>query len=438
MPQAPAPDAAWNPKRHLIIGLTVLLILVGGFGGWAVFAQIAGAIVAPGQIEVDQNRQVVQHADGGIVSEILVDEGDLVAAGDPLIRLDGTLMASELAIIEGQLFELIARRGRLAAERDGQDTIEFDEELLQIAAEDAEVADLVDGQSRLFQARIENMDREIEQLGKRRIQIGNQIEGIEAQQRALESQLVLVRDELEGYLTLLKTGGIQRSRVLAVQREEVGIEGQLGDLAAQKAESEGRITELDIEALKLETQRREDAITRLRDLQYRELELAEQRRSLQEQMSRLEIRAPVSGIVYSLSVFAERSVIRAADPVLYIIPQDRPLVIATRVEPIHIDQVFPTQEVTLRFSALDARTTPELTGIVTTISADALTDEQSGISFYRAEVLIGEGEIEKLPEGVKLLPGMPVEAYLRTNDRTPLAYLLKPLADYFQKAFRET
>lgn len=441
MPGQPSDEdlaAVFSPRRALTIGSIVLVLLVGGFGSWAVLTNISGAIIAPGRIEVDQNRQVVQHLDGGVVAEILVDDGDRVEAGDVLVRLDGTLLRSELAIVESQLFELRARQGRLEAERDGTDSITFDLELLEAAAENGEVAELVSGQETLFQARRVSLANEYDQLSKRKAQIGNQIEGIAAQQEALDVQLGFIREEMADQQRLLEQGLAQKPRLLSLQREEARLSGTLGELVAQEAESAGRITELDIELLKLETGRREEAITQLRDLTYRELEMAEQRRALQERLSRLDMTSPVSGVVYDMQVFATRSVIRAADPVLYIIPQDRPLVIAADVEPIHIDQVFPGQQVRLRFSAFDANTTPELDGLVTFVSADALVDEQRGLSYYRAEVQLSEDEAQKLPRDVALLPGMPVEAFLSTQDRTPLAYLLKPLTDYFVKAFRES
>ncbi|MEM9438533.1 MAG: HlyD family efflux transporter periplasmic adaptor subunit, partial [Pseudomonadota bacterium] len=181
-----------------------------------------------------------------------------------------------------------------------------------------------------------------------------------------------------------------------------------------------------------------EAITQLRDIQFREVELMERRRAVSERLERLEITAPVGGIVYGLSVFAERSVIRAADPLLFIVPQDRPLVIAARVEPIHIDQVYVGQDVTLRLSALDQRTTPELEGRVIQLSADAFEDEATQLRFYRAEIILEEGQQDRLPEGTALIPGMPVESFIRTEDRTPLAYLIKPLADYFNRALRES
>ncbi len=431
-------EKGWSARFPVSLGVFTLLLLVGGFGTWAVMSNLAGAIVASGRIEVDRNRQVVQHPDGGVVSEILVNEGDTVVQGAPLIRLDATLLRSQRLIVEGQLFELMARRGRLEAERDGKDHVEFDPELVKVAAERDEVADLLAGQERLYNARRESVARESEQLDKRGGQILNQIEGILAQQKSLARQLELIRQELTSKQTLLDRGLAQASTVLNLQRAEANLEGTLGELIASQAQAEGRITELDIEILKLGTRQREEAISRLRDLQYRELELAEQRRSLQERENRLEITAPVSGIVYGLQVHSVRSVIRAADPVLFLVPQDRPLIIVARVEVIHIDQIFVGQDVTLRFSALDQRTTPELFGVVTNVSADAFEDKATLGSFYRAEIALKEGEKDKLPNGAVLIPGMPVETYIRTRDRSPLAYLIKPLADYFTKAFRET
>lgn len=431
-------DTVWSARKPVLFGVFGLLLLVGGFGTWAVVSNIAGAIIASGRIEVDRNRQVVQHLDGGVVAEILVDEGDTVALGDVLIRLDDTLLRSQLLITEGQLFELMARRGRLEAERDGSTTVSFDDVLVDAAESRPEVADLIAGQQRLFEARRESTARETDQLEKRRGQIANQIEGIDAQQASLERQIVLISKELKNQQSLLDRGLAQAGTVLNLERTAADLDGTLGELIATEAQAEGRITEIDIEILKLGTGQREDAITRLRDLQYRELELAEQRRSLKERLERLDITAPVSGIVYGLQVHTPRSVIRAADPVLYLVPQDRPLVIAARVETIHIDKLFVGQPVTLRFSALDQRQTPELFGTVVQISADAFEDANNQASFYRAEIVLNEGEQSKLPEGTVLIPGMPVETFIRTDDRSPMAYLVKPLADYFTKAFRES
>ncbi|MCE8007080.1 HlyD family type I secretion periplasmic adaptor subunit [Aestuariivita sp.] len=428
----------WSARRPLVIGCVALFVLVGGFGYWSVTALIAGAIIAPGQLEVDRNRQIVQHPQGGVVAEVLVGEGDSVEAGSALILLDTDLISSQLAVVEGQLFELMARRGRLEAERDNAQAVQFDPELAEAAQTSADVKDLMDGQSRLFEARVTSVNQSIEQLGKRRLQIGNQIDGIEAQKASLARQLELIEEELGNQRSLLDRGLAQAATVLNLEREAARLTGQLGELEASEAEAEGRITEIELETLRLSTARREEAITELRDLRYREFELAEQRRSLTTELARTEIRAPVSGIVYGMTVQTPRSVIRAAEPVLYLVPQDRPLVIVARVDTIHIDQLYVTQDVILRFSSLDQRRTPELTGQVTQVSADAFQDETTGQSYYRVEIVLGEEEANRLPDDVTLVPGMPVDAFIRTDDRSPIAFLIKPLADYFTKAFRES
>ncbi|MFD2175626.1 HlyD family type I secretion periplasmic adaptor subunit [Rhodobacter lacus] len=433
---APGPSARLSPRAALVLGFLTLALLVGGFGAWSVFSSIAGAVVASGRVEVDQHRQVVQHPDGGVVAEIAVKEGDRVAAGQLLIRLDGELVQSERSIVEGQFFEVLARRGRLEAERADAAEISFNAELLEEATKSASVAELVEGQRRLFAARLDTLQKSLEQVAKRREQTQSQIDGIEAQRAALERQQALIEQELVDQRGLYDKGLAQASRVLALEREAANLAGDMGELTAEKAQSEGRITELELEALRLSSKRREDAESELRDIGYRELELAERRRSLTEQINRLELRAPVEGRVYELAVTTPRAVIRAAEPVLYIVPQDRPLVVMVQVSPINIDEITVGQPVTLRFPAFASRTTPEMFGQVTRISADAITDETTRASYFRVEVMLNPGEIDKLG-GLVLLPGMPAEAYIRTGDRSPLAYLTKPFTDYFARAFRE-
>lgn len=429
--------ATFSAALPLFVGVFTMAVLIGGFVAWGVMANIAGAVVASGRIVIDKNRQAVQHPDGGVIEEILVKEGDAVAEGDVLIRLDPTLLQSDLTIIEGQLFELMARRGRLEAERDESDEVRFDRMLLENVKRRPEIALVAEGQVRLFEARNESQVKEIEQLRNRRTQLYNQVEGIDAQMVAVERQETLIGSELEGQEALLEKGLAQASRVLSLQREEARLAGLLGDLQAQRAEALERIAELEIEELRIYTARREAAITRLRDLHFNELELAEQRSALIERLSRLDIRAPISGVVYDLRVFGRRSVVRPADPVLFLVPQDRPMVIEARVEPIHVDQVFLGQVVQMRFSSFDSRTTPDLEGFVTQVSPDAFNDENSGAPFYRVEIELPEIELTKLPEGQVLIPGMPVESFIRTDDRSPIAYILEPVASYFNKAFRE-
>ncbi|MEL6565479.1 MAG: HlyD family type I secretion periplasmic adaptor subunit [Pseudomonadota bacterium] len=427
----------WSARVPMLVGFTGLAILLGGFGVWATQTQIAGAIIASGRIEVDQNRQIVQHPEGGVVVEIGVQEGDSVEAGELLLQLDVAQLRTSLAIVESQLYELMARRGRLEAERDDLDIIVYDEELMTVSAERPQVKELIRGQQNLFDARGDTIASTREQLAERIAQTRNQIVGIEAQEASLGRQLALIEQELAAQQSLLDRGLAQASGVLSLQRQAASLEGELGELAASKAQAEQRITEVQIESLRLGTDRREEAITQLRDLRTRELELIEQRQGLLTDIDRMEIRAPVSGIVYNMRVQTLRSVIRPADPVLFLIPQDRPLVIAARVDPIHIDQIVTGQAVNLRFSALDQRTTPELVGQVALVSADSFEDETLGSSFYRAEIVLNPGEVEKLPDGQVLIPGMPVEAFIRTDERSPLTYLIKPMMDYFNRAFRE-
>ncbi|MFL4469128.1 HlyD family type I secretion periplasmic adaptor subunit [Tateyamaria armeniaca] len=431
-------DKRWPATVPVLLGLVGLVVLLGGFTAWATLTQIAGAIIAPGRIEVDQNRQVVQHPSGGVVAEIAVKEGDTVKTGDLLIRLDVAQMQSSLAIVEGQMFEFMARRGRLAAERDGHDAVTFDPMLVDAAQIRAEVREMMDGQRALFFARRDSVDRQREQLGKRIGQTRNQIIGINAQEASLARQLVLIEQELEAQQSLLARGLTQAAGVLALQRQAASLDGQLGELAAARAQSEQRITEIEIEVLRLTSNRREEAISRLRDLRARELELQQERMALAAQIDLMEIRAPVSGIVHNMRVEVRRSVVRGADPLLFLIPQDRPLVIAARVDPLHIDQIVAGQQVNLRISALDQRTTPELVGQVILVSADAFEDEARGATYYRAEIVLNPGELAKLDAGQVLIPGMPVEAFIRTADRSPLAYLIRPMADYFNRAFRES
>jgi HlyD family secretion protein len=421
----------------VIVGSVTAAVLVLGFGVWSVASEIAGAVVASGQIEVSQNRQVVQHPDGGVVAEIAVKEAQPVKAGDLLIRLDGALVKSELAIVEGQLFEVMARSARLEAERNDAPAPEFLGELAELAKTRPEVADLIEGQRSLFTARRESVLKQSEQLQKRAAQIASQIEGVDAQVAALRQQLDLIEQELTDQRTLLEKGLAQSSRVLALEREASRLQGSVGELQASRAQAEGRATEVELEVLRLAAVRREEANTQLRDIGARVLELAERRRSLSEQIARLEIRAPVSGTVLGLAVSTPQSVIRPAEPLLYLIPQDRPLIITAQVQTIDVDQVFVGQKVRLMFPAFSARTTPELNGHVVTVSADVLVDERAQMAYYKAEIALDPGEIDRL-EGLTLIPGMPVETFIQTGARSPMAYLLKPFTDYFAAALRES
>jgi HlyD family secretion protein len=424
-------------RRPLLTGLVAMLVLLGGFGGWAVMSELSGAVIATGRIEVDRNRQTIQHPDGGVVDELLVGEGDRVEAGDPILRLAPGRLARDAAVARAQLFEVRVRRARLEAERDGADRVAYPDALVAEAGTDPELADLMRGQDNLFAARAETLAQEIEQLRGRITQIEAQIAALDAQEAALNEQLALVETDLERQEGLLARGLIQSDPILRLQRDAAQLRGSLGQLEARRAEAAERVIETELSILQLRNTRREEAIAQLREIRVSEEELRQRVADLDRRMADLELRAPVSGRILGLQVFGPRSVVRAADPVASLVPEGRPLVITARVPAIHVDQVFVGQEVTLRFPAFDLRNIPDPVGQVSQVSADVFTDEASGANYYRAEVVLGEGEVARLAPR-ELLPGMPVEAYIRTEDRTPLAYLLEPFSAYFARAFRES
>lgn len=431
------PGAAWSVRGPILVGACALLILFGGFGTWAVTSQLAGAVVASGRIEVDRNRQAIQHPDGGVVAELLVDEGDRVAENELLIRLAPAQLASDLTVAQSRLFELRVRRARLEAERDGLSTVTFADDLIATATETADLMDLLEGQRNLFEARAQTMAQEVEQLEGRATQIGAQVRGIESQEGALTEQIELVEADLARQQDLLSRGLISSDPILRLQRDSAQLRGSLGELEARKAEAAERMIETDLAILQLRNTRREEAIAQLREIRVNEEELRERVAGLSRQIDQLEVRAPVSGTVYGLQVFGRQSVVRAAEPVAFLVPEGRPLIISAEVPAIHVDQVFVGQVVTLRFPAFDLRNIPDLRGTVSQVSADAFVSEETGARFYRAEVVLDEGEIARL-ETRTLVPGMPVETYIRTEDRSPLTYLIEPLSAYFSRAFRES
>ncbi|WP_375262659.1 HlyD family type I secretion periplasmic adaptor subunit [Palleronia sp.] len=427
----------WPARGAIWSGVTALILLVAGFGYWASFSTLSGAIVVQGQIEAERNRQVVQHADGGIVTKLLVEEGDLVKKGQTLALLDSALLDAQLAAAQTQLVEYRARRARLEAESDGTRGVSFPTDLLHLAEADPQLAELIRGQSSLFDARRETARSTLVQLEGQRAQISQQIGGINAQLASLDRQVVLISDELRNQQSLLDRGLAQASRVLSLQREAAQLEGRAGALVASRAEAGEKLTDIGNQELFYTVQRREEAVAELRDVRLYEAQMVERVATLEAQHSRTGITAPLGGIIHDLAVFGPGAVIRAAEPMMAIIPTHRPPVIRARIPPVHIDQVAPGQPAILRFTSFDARTTPELHGLVLRVSADSFTDETTREPFYSVEISLDRDQLERLPEGLFLLPGMPVEGYLRTSNRTPLAYLLQPLTDYFNRALRE-
>lgn len=416
-------------------GLAALLALVAGFGLWATQTTLAGAVLARGEVAVDGNHQPVQHPDGGVVTELLVEEGDAVAAGDVLLRLDGSALRSKLRIVEDQLTELAARAARLEAERDGTPAPVFPPDLLDAAALRPDIAAQLDGQRRLFAARFASLVEGEAQLARRIAQTRSQARGLTAQRSALDRLMVLAAKDRAAQDSLYAKGLVRQAALLALDREAARLAGEAGELDAALAQTADRVTEIEIQISALKTRRREDASVELRDIGPIALELAETRRALSDTIARLDVRAPVAGTVVGLQVTAPQTVLRAADTVLTLVPKDRGLYVTARISPLQVEAVRAGQAAELVILPLAGVDAPRLSGRVTLVSADALTDP-NGTAFYLVRVEIDPGEALRLDDKV-LLPGMPVEVYLQTARRTPLTYLLEPFTAYFARAMRE-
>ncbi|MBA3325904.1 MAG: HlyD family type I secretion periplasmic adaptor subunit [Rhodobacteraceae bacterium] len=434
---AQEPADRFSLRPFLVLGYATLILTALGIGAWGAMARISGAVIAPGAVEVEGNRQIVQHLEGGVIAAIHVRDGDVVEAGDILVELEGDALRSELEIVEGQWYELLARRGRLSAERDLAPAIDHHPDLVVRAQIDPEVAELIKAQQVQFDARRKVKAEEAAQLTEREIQIENQNEGLQSVLAATKAQIGFVKREVASQEELLAQGLTQLTRLLTPQREFARLEGSAGQVEAAIAENRGKIAETGIERVRLVSETQEQAISELRDIEYREIELRERRLALIDQIGKLDLRAPVAGVVYGNTADTLRGVIRPAEPVLYIVPNDANLIVRVQIETMHIDKVHVGQPATLRFSAFDTRTTPEVEGAVSKVSADALEDEATRTKYYSAEILISEEARAELA-GLVILPGMPVEAFVLTDERSPVAYLVKPLSDYFLKAFRES
>lgn len=438
-------DPAFSVRRGLPLGVAALVLLCAGLFGWGSFATLSGAVVVTGQVEAEGGDRTVEHLDGGTVAAIPVRDGDRVEAGAVLVRLDGALLASEAKILEAELHELVGRRNRLEAEIGDADEIRWDAELL--AAPAARKA--LEGHGRLFEARRVSRAGLVRQLRERIHRIRRQIAGMEAQLRALKRRTDIARRDLKIRKGLSEKKLTPLPRVLEGESRVAALDGIMGETAADIEAAHAQIAELETQILQIDRRRIEESEAGMREAQSREHAVREQLEALRIRLGRLHVRAPSAGVVHDLSVSAVGEVLHAGEPVAKIVPEDEKFVVKARLEPIHVDQVWPGQEAILRFSAFSMQTTPEYTGRVARVSADALTDEQSNLSWYEVEVAIGrpvepDAGWMKLfsgprpaPEPLALAPGMPVEAYLRTEARSPLNYLVKPLTDYFKRALRE-
>ncbi|MXU66692.1 HlyD family type I secretion periplasmic adaptor subunit [Oceanomicrobium pacificus] len=429
--------SGWGGAALMALGWGTVILLVLGLGLWGTQARLSGAVVASGRVVVELDGQVVEHDTGGRVAEILVDEGDRVEANDILMRLDGSALRSERAIQASLSDELAARMARLEAERDGAGEMVTPDGLVDRMADPA-VHDLVAGQHRLFAARAETLQAEVDGLEEQKRQIAEEVAGQSSQIEAVDRQLELAASELADVENLRAKGLTSTARLLTLQREIARLEGLKGELIAAKARNRGRMVELDISALRLHSARREQAITELRQVAAAAAETGERLAALDEKIARLDLRAPVSGYVHSLSVRAVNAVLRPAEPVLTIVADSDPLVVTARVRPTDVDNVYPGQPATLRFVAFDARSTPDVAGTVERLSPDALADEATGETYYSVRIRPEADSLAALGDAQPLRPGMPVEAFLTTVEQAPLTYLVKPFTDYFRHAFRES
>ena len=421
-------------RRHIIAGAVLVGVLAFGLGGWASTAQISGALIAQGTLVVDSNIKKVQHPTGGVVGEVRVHDGDHVKAGDILIRLDETVTRANLAIVNEGLNGLYARKARLAAERDGADAIAAPRELAG-RLDDPDVKDAISGERKLFVSRRSARLGQKDQLQQRIKQLQEQITGLTAQQDAKAKESNLIEQELIGVRDLRLRNLIPLDRLISLERAAAQLQGARGQLIAGTAEAKGRIAEIQLQILQVDQELSSDVAKELRETDSKIGELVERKVAAEDQLKRTDIRAPQDGVVFQSTANTVGGVIKAGDQIMQIVPEADRLLVEVKVEPKDIDKVVFGQVVVLRFSAFDQRTTPELNGTVQRIAADTSNDERTGQSFYVVRIAIDEVEVDRLG-AVKITPGMPVEAFIQTGDRTLLAYLMKPLRDQLMRSSR--
>jgi membrane fusion protein, type I secretion system len=422
-------------RRHIVTAIVVASILIVGVAGWGATAVISGAVVASGSLVVDSNVKKVQHLTGGIVGELRVRDGDHVRAGDIVVRLDETVTRANLAIITKGLDELMARKARLESERDGADTIVFPAQLL-AGAGDPDRAAAIDSERKLFNLRRTARSGQKAQLQERIAQLQEEISGLTAQQNSKAKEIALIERELAGVRELWKQNLVQLTRLTALEREAARLDGERGQLIAAAAQAKGKIAETSLQILQIDQDIASDVAKELREVDGKIGEFIERKVAAEDQLKRIDIRAPQDGTVFQLAVHTVGGVITAGDPIMLIVPEADNLSVEVKVNPQDIDQLQLNQKAILRFTAFNVRTTPEIEGTVTRISADTSTDQRTGQSYYTVRIAMAADQVERLGD-VKLLPGMPVEAFVQTGDRTMWSYLMKPLHDQFVRAFRE-
>ncbi|MCJ2012625.1 HlyD family type I secretion periplasmic adaptor subunit [Methylobacterium sp. J-076] len=433
---APSPVALPSIRRHLAAALGLGLVLVPGVGGWAALTQVSAAVIAPGQLVVESDVKKVQHPTGGVVGEIRVQEGSRVQAGDVLVRLDGTQIRTNLEIVLNALDELAARRARDEAERDGAASVAFPADLVARAGTVPSVAHLMKSEARLFQSRVSAREGQKAQLTERIAQLRQEIQGLGEQTGAKNREIALIQQELVGVRDLYAKNLVPLSRVTVLQRDAARLEGERGQLVASTASSRGKIAETELQIIQIDREMRTEVGKDLAEIRGKWSELVEKRVAAQDQLMRIDLRAPQDGIVHQLTVHTVGGLVTPNEPAMLIVPQADQLLVEVRVQPQDIDNVRLGQSAMLRFPAFNLRTTPEVEGEVVRVSADVSQDPKTGMSYYTARVRLDAGAKEAMG-ALRLVPGMPVEAYMQIGERSVLSYLTKPLTDQVAKAWKE-
>ena len=422
-------------RRHLLAGGLIVLLVGAGVGGWAATTEIAGAVIASGRLIVDSSVKKVQHPTGGSVAELRVHEGDRVTAGEILIRLDETQIRATVSMIARDLDELAARQARLEAERESLDQVAFPADLL-AGIDDPAVARAVAGERRLFELRRAARSGQKAQLAERIGQLRQEIDSLVAQAAAKDKEIALIVQELAGVRDLWRRNLVPLGRLTSLERDAARLEGERAQLIGFAAEARSKITETQLQIIQVDEDMRSDVGKELADIRSKTAELVERQVAAQDQLKHVDLRAPQDGRVHQLAVHTIGGVIGPGEAVMLIVPDADKLTVEARVAPQDIDQLHVGQPAVLRFSSFNQRTTPELEGEIGLIAADLTQDQHTGASYYMVHIAPREGQIARL-EGLKLVPGMPVEAFVETGERTVLSYLVKPLQDQALRAFRD-
>lgn len=425
----------WAFEHELRVGLRVLLVAGILGGGWAAFVPLAGAVVVPGNLVVQSNVKNIQHPTGGVVAEIKVRDGTRVQAGDLLLRLDATQVRASLQMVSKQLDELRAKIARLMAERDGLAGMDVPAELASLSGDET-AKRLLASEVSLFKARLNARQSQKDLLQGRVAQLTEEISGLEAQIDSKAKQLELIAGELTGVQELYDKHLVPLARLTALQRESARIEGERGQLVSSIAETKSKIGETQLQMVRAEQDFRTDVVKDLGDAQGKEAELVERSVAARDVLDRIEIHAPVSGIVHQLAAHTIGGVIRPGDSIMEIVPDTEDLQVEARLQPKDIDQVHTGQMAFVRFTAFNQRVTPQLTGTVSYVSADTSREQQANAPFFTVRVVLSDQERRRLA-GQQLVPGMPAEVFMQTRSRTMMSYFFKPIADQMRRAFIE-